>query len=142
MRMNFTMVSSKGSDLWDHKLHGRKFYWSLVKFYLRTCSHKLGVDVASWYHHPSMKICKVCNENLVEDECHLILTCSEYKVTREKYDDLLGGHDNLNVILNSHQNWWAHLYMHYIYIESFYYILVTSLIRKESHTGWYVSLVP
>ena len=47
---------------------------------LRTHSHKLGVEVPSWHHHRSMKICKVCNEELVADECHLLIKCSTYKV--------------------------------------------------------------
>ena len=49
--------------------------------------------------YPSMQICKVCNENLVEDEYHLLLACSACKVIPEKYDDLLDGHDNLVFIL-------------------------------------------
>ena len=40
---------------------------------LRTQSHKLDVEIASSHHHqPNMKICKVCNEAHVEDECHLL----------------------------------------------------------------------
>ena len=31
---------------------------------------KLGIEVASWHYHQNMKICKVCNENLVEDGYH------------------------------------------------------------------------
>ena len=62
---------------------------------LQTRSQKLGIEVASWHHHPNMKICKVCNENLVEDEYHLLLACS---AIREKYDDLFDGHDNLSVM--------------------------------------------
>ena len=40
-----------------------------------------------------MEIGKVYNENLVEDEYHLLLTYSAYKVIRKKYDDLLEGHE-------------------------------------------------
>ena len=49
--------------------------------------------------HTNMKIWKVCNENLGENEYHLLVTCSTYKVIHEKYDDLLDGHDNVNFIL-------------------------------------------
>ena len=40
----------------------------------------------------------ICNENLVEDEYHLLITSSAYKVICEKFDDLLDGHDNMNAI--------------------------------------------
>ena len=46
-----------------------------------------------------MKIWKVCNENLGENEYHLLVTCSTYKVIHEKYDDLLNRVDNVSVIL-------------------------------------------
>ena len=46
-----------------------------------------------------MKICKVSNENLVEDEYRLLVALSAHKVIREKYDDLLDEHDNASVIL-------------------------------------------
>ena len=36
---------------------------------------------------------------MVDDECHLLISCSMYKVIHEKYDDLLDEHDNVNVIL-------------------------------------------
>ena len=39
-------------------------------------------------------------ENLVEDECHLLIACSVYKVITEKYDALLDGYDNVSVIPN------------------------------------------
>ena len=36
---------------------------------LRTRSHKLGIEVASWYQKlTNLKACKVCNEGMVEDE--------------------------------------------------------------------------
>ena len=54
----------------------------------------LDVEVALWHHHPSMNICKVCNETLVEDEYHLLLACSAYIVICWKYDDILDRHDN------------------------------------------------
>ena len=42
-----------------------------------------------------MKICKVCNEKLMEDDYHLLLVAYRtYKFICEKYDDLLDGHDN------------------------------------------------
>ena len=44
---------------------------------LCTRSHKLGIEVASWYQKvTNLKTCKVCNEDMVEDECHLLFTCS------------------------------------------------------------------
>ena len=67
---------------------------------LRKHLHKFGVEIALWHHHPSMKICKLGNENLMEDEYPLLLTCSPYKVIHEKYDYLLEGHDNIRIILN------------------------------------------
>ena len=39
---------------------------------------------------------KECNENLVEDEHHLLIACSAF---HQKYDDLLDWHDNASVIL-------------------------------------------
>ena len=67
---------------------------------LRTRSQKLGVEVASWNHHTSMKLCNVWNEKLVEDEPHsLNMTCSSYMIIRKKYYDLLEGHGNVIVIL-------------------------------------------
>ena len=39
------------------------------------------------------------NENLVEDEYHLLIACSTYKVIHEKYDELLDGHGELSMIL-------------------------------------------
>ena len=66
---------------------------------LQTHSHKLDVAGAPWKHHADMKISKVCNENLVEDEYHLLITCLAYKIIRKKYEDLLDGHDNMSVML-------------------------------------------
>ena len=63
---------------------------------LQTRSQKLGIEVASWHHHPNIK---TCNENLVRDEYHLLITCSTYKVICENYDNLLNRHDNVDVIL-------------------------------------------
>ena len=40
---------------------------------LRTRSHKLGIEIASWYQNvTNLKTFKVCNEGMVEDECHLL----------------------------------------------------------------------
>ena len=39
-----------------------------------------------------------CFENLVEDEYHLLLTWSMYKVIHEKYDAFLEEHDKISVI--------------------------------------------
>ena len=67
-----------------------------VLMLLWTCLSKLGVDVASWHQCTNMKICHVCNENLVEDEYHLLITCSTYKVICEKYDILNGHHTRIS----------------------------------------------
>ena len=77
---------------------------------LRTCVHKLGVEVASWQHHP--------NVNLLEDEYFLLLACSTYKVIRKKYDDLLDKHDNVS---SSHfqQEGRANTCMHYFMLRVF-----------------------
>ena len=69
---------------------------------LRTRSHKLGIDVASWYQNvTNLKACKVCNEGMVEDECHLLFTCSAYSAICSKYVDILRGIDNLSAILKT-----------------------------------------
>ena len=43
--------------------------------------------------------CYEFNKNLMEDEYHLLLVCSIDNVIREKYDDLIGTHDNVSGIL-------------------------------------------
>ena len=69
---------------------------------LRTRSHKLGIEVASWYQNvTNLKACKVCNEGMVEDECHLLFTCSTYSAIRSRYVDILRGSDNLSAILKT-----------------------------------------
>ena len=68
----------------------------------RTRSHKLGIEVASWYQNlTNLKACKVCNEVMVEDECHLLFTCSAYSTIRSRYIVILRGSDNLSVILTT-----------------------------------------
>ena len=42
---------------------------------------------------------KVCNENEVQDEDHFLVVCLIAQVIREKYVDLLDGHDDVNVIV-------------------------------------------
>ena len=67
---------------------------------LRTRSHNLGIEVALWnQNQPNIKACKVCKEGLVEDEYHLLFTCSAYSAIRESYDDILRGGDDLSVTL-------------------------------------------
>ena len=69
---------------------------------LRTRSHKLGIEVASWYQNvTNLKTCKVCNEGMVEDECHLLFTCSTYSAIHSRYADVLRGSDNLSAILKT-----------------------------------------
>ena len=50
--------------------------------FLQARSHKFGIDVASRHHHANIKICKLCHENLVEKEYHLLTTSSKYAVIR------------------------------------------------------------
>ena len=67
-----------------------------------TRSHKLGIKVAAWYQNvANLKACKVCNEGMVTDECHLLFTCSTYSAIRSRYVDILRGSDNLSAILKS-----------------------------------------
>ena len=69
---------------------------------LRTQSHKLGIEVTSWYQNVTiLKACKVWNEGMVEDECHLLFTCLAYSAIRSSYVDILGGSDNLSAILKT-----------------------------------------
>ena len=68
---------------------------------LHNRSHKLGIEVASWYQNVmNLKACKVCNEGMVEDDCHLLFTCSAYSAIRSRYVDTLRS-DNLSVILKT-----------------------------------------
>ena len=63
---------------------------------LRTRSHKLGIEVASWFQNvTNLKPCKVCNEGMVENECHLLFTCSAYSAIHSRYVGILRGSDNL-----------------------------------------------
>ena len=66
---------------------------------LRTQSHILGVEFALWnQNQPNIKACKVCKEGLVEDEYHLLFTCSTYSIIRERYDDTLRAGGELSII--------------------------------------------
>ena len=57
---------------------------------LHTRSHTLGIEVALWtQNQPNIKTCKACQEELVEDEYHLLFTCFAYGAIRESYDDIL-----------------------------------------------------
>ena len=68
---------------------------------LRTRSHSLGIEVALWNQNkPNIKACKVCKEGLIEDEYHLLFTCSAYSAIRESYGDILSGGNDLSIILN------------------------------------------
>ena len=65
-------------------------------------SHKLGIEIASWYQNvTNLKTCKVCNQGMVEDECHMLFTCSKYSAISSRYADILRGSDNLSVILKT-----------------------------------------
>ena len=41
----------------------------------------------------------MCKEGLVEDEYHLLFTCSAYSAVCESYDDILRGGDDLIITL-------------------------------------------
>ena len=69
---------------------------------LCTRFHKLGIEVASWYQNvKNLKACKVCNEGMVEDKCHLLFTWSTYSVIRLRYVGILRGSDNLSAIIKT-----------------------------------------
>ena len=72
-----------------------------------------------------MKIEKVSNENLVEDEYRLLVALSAHKVIREKYDDLLDEHDNVSVTLKC-PPWKVSTYVCILFTYIvFYYRVVT-----------------
>ena len=67
---------------------------------LCTESHKLGIEVVLWHQSLSnTKVCKVCEEGLVEVEYHFPFICSVYSVIIESFDDILRGSDESSVIL-------------------------------------------
>ena len=69
---------------------------------LHTQPHKLGIKVASRYQNVmNLKACKVCNEAMIEDECHLFFTCLTYSAIRSRYQDILRGSDNVSAILKT-----------------------------------------
>ena len=70
---------------------------------LHTRSHKLRIEVASWYQNvTNLKACQVCNEGMIEDKYHLLFTCSAYSaISRSRYNDILRGSANLSVILKT-----------------------------------------
>ena len=69
---------------------------------LCTQSRKLGIEVASWYENvTNLKTCKVCNQGMVEDECHLLFTRLTYSAIRSRYANILRGSDNLSAILKT-----------------------------------------
>ena len=87
-----------------------------------------------------MKVCKVCNENLVKDEYHTYHMLM-YKVIREKYGDLLDGHDNVSAILQCPPRR-VSTYVHALFSHrDFYYKVVTPILRKETHTRRCVDLI-
>ena len=49
----------------------------------------------------NLKTCKVCNEGMVEDECHLLFTCSIYTAICSRYVDILRASDNLIATLKT-----------------------------------------
>ena len=100
---------------------------------LRTRSHKLGIKAASWYQNVmNLKACKVCNEGMVEDECHSLFTCSTYSAIRARYDDILRGNDNLSAIRH-HREGWAHMCMPYSCIETLSFNVWILFFRNETH---------
>ena len=61
---------------------------------------------------------KVCNEGMVEDECHLLFTCPAYSAICSSYDDILRGSDHLSAKLRHHLEGRAHMCMPYSCIET------------------------
>ena len=60
------------------------------------------IEVATCYQNvTNLKTCKMCNEGMVEDECHLLFTCLTYSAIHSRYVDVLGGSDNLSAILKT-----------------------------------------
>ena len=60
--------------------------------FIHTQSHKLGIEVVSWYQSvTNLRAYKVCNEGMVEEECHLLFHCSAYAAIRLRYADILRG---------------------------------------------------
>ena len=50
-------------------------------------SQKLGIELALWHQNAlNKKTCKVWEEGLVDDEYHLLFTCSTCSVIRESYE--------------------------------------------------------
>ena len=45
--------------------------------------------------------CITSNESILEDECHLLFTCSAYSAIRSRYVDILRGSVNLSAILKT-----------------------------------------
>ena len=89
---------------------------------LRACSHKLGVEEASWHNHRNMKM---WNAKLVENES-FILTCSAYS------DDLLDGHDNLSVMFKSPPRQLS-TYAHALFSHREFLLRVVTLFLRRSH---------
>ena len=62
----------------------RKFRYCYVNF--RIGSHSLGVEHGFFKNAPpSVRICKCCSLNCIEDELHFLLVCDNYTALRNKY---------------------------------------------------------
>ena len=102
---------------------------------LHTRSHKLGIEVASRYQNvTNLKACKVCNEGVVEGECHLLFAWSAYSAIRSRYDNILRGSDNLSAILKTPpRRLSSYVYMLYSHIETLCSNVSIPPLRKETH---------
>ena len=71
-------IQGKNAKTYPITSHNPLEPWILEN--LNTALHLLtqvGVEVTPWYCHANMKICKVCYENLENDEYHLLIACSK-----------------------------------------------------------------
>ena len=62
----------------------RKFRHSIAKF--RTSSHHLEVETGRYHNIDiNLRTCKLCNDNVIEDEVHFLLCCPAYSDLRTQY---------------------------------------------------------
>ena len=74
----------------------------LIEPLRHTQAHMLSIEVASWYQNvTNLKACKVYNEGMIVNECHLLFTRSTYSAIRSRYVDILKGSVNLSAILKT-----------------------------------------
>ena len=62
----------------------KKYKIALTQF--RLSSHDLAIERGRYENlNRRESVCKLCNSNLVENECHLLLVCPFYRELRQKY---------------------------------------------------------